>query len=372
MLQRFGMGFVSDIGLGPRVGAHFGSTFLSAKQMSFWATSPGPTWWDCIESLNPCRPRSYGICLPTIGLHPETRIPPPGIQLLRLAPRHAQQIEVFLKQQFTIYPRCRISLSADQIRTGLSEGEWIGVGLFTKDRQLVGCCFSKPLGRLKFSHEMLDQGGVVDYFCVHREFRQKGLARTLLKELVALTAQVNRLVHIFLKEGFPLWSLPPLYTSQYISRRKRVPGEERFSLGSMGIALQTPIKEYTHAEYFPLQNVVGNLPWKLSGESELFGFNYKGHDVFLCLTDLHHVTVPEGDRIGELSWMLPKTIEVPLSIQKLAVEACVDCSSFDIVLMDKQIPHESKKGWQKDATFSWYLFNYSPGGFFNIKPYWIF
>lgn len=340
--------------------------------MSFWATSPGPTWWDCIESLNPCRTPSYGICVPTIGLQKQSLASPPGLKCLRLAPRHAEQIETFLKHHFTIYPRCRISLSADRIRTGLSVGDWIGVGLFTKDRDLVGCCFSKPLGRLKFSHETLDQGGVVDYFCVHRNYRHTGLARSMLKELVFLTAQSNRLVHIFLKEGFPLWSLPPLYTSQYISRKKGTPGEERLYLGSMGIALNTPVKDYTHAEYFPLQKVVGNLPWNLSGESELFGFNYKGHDVFLCMTDLHHRTVPEGYRIGELSWILPKTIEVPLEIQRLAVEACVDCSSFEIVLMDKQIPHDPKKGWQKDATFSWYLFNYNPGGFFNIKPYWIF
>ena len=99
--------------------------------------------------------------------------------------------------------------------------------------------------------------------------------------------------------------------------------------------------------------------------------NYKGHTVFVCLTNLHHRTVPEGHTIGELSWVLPQTAEVPLAIQKLAVETCVDCSSYDIVLMDSKNPHDTKKSWRKDATYSWYIFNYNPGAFFSVKPFWI-
>ena len=194
----------------------------------------------------------------------------------------------------------------------------------------------------------------------------------MLDELMKITAQKERLVHIFLKEGFPIWSLPPLYTSRYIARYREQAGQGKDYFGSMGICNHGYIETYTHSDFLPLTKFAANLPYELNGDSELFGFNYRGHDVYLCMTDLHHCSVPSGKKIGELSWMLPKTIEVPLSIQRLAVETCIDSSKFDIVLVDWNIPHDRKRSWLKDAPFSWYIFNYNPGSFFNVKPFWIF
>jgi GNAT superfamily N-acetyltransferase len=339
--------------------------------MSFWTTNPGPTWWDCIESLNPCHAPPYGLCKREF-LQPHPRPPlPAGCSVISLSSRHAAILEKFLRQHYSIYPRCRISLSKERIAFGLTRDKWIGVALINKDKELLGCCFSKPLGRMKFPHETLSDGGVVDYFCVHSDYRKQGVAQRLLQDLVFLTANIGRLVHVFEKEGFPLLSLPPLYTSRYIAREKQSPGPTKEWLGSMGIGLHGPIQEYSHSDFLPLTKFVANLPYELNGDSELFGFQYKGHSVFLCMTDIHHRTVPEGKRIGELAWMLPKTVEVPLAIQKIAVETCVDCSKFDVVLMDKTIPHDSRKPWAQDASFSWYIFNYNPGGFFSTKPFWI-
>lgn len=339
--------------------------------MSFWADSPGPTWWDCVESLNPCIQSPYGISRSDLSRKPRSKMIPRGLALVLLNPKHAEKMCSFLKENFVLYPRSRISLTKERIYAGLLNHQWIGVAVFTADKQMVGCCVSKPLGKMKFTHEVVDQGGVVDYFCVHRDYRKQGLATCMLQELTYQTAQKQRDVHIFLKEGFPLWNLPPLYHSQYISRRTDVPGDEKEYCGSQGIEFNTPIVQYTHADYFPLRKFAANLPSSLSGDSELFGFNYKGHDVYLCMTDLHHCSVPEGDTIGELSWILPKTIEVPLSIQRLAVETCVDSSRFDIVIMDSKIPHDTRRPWGKDATYSWYIFNYNPGEFFKVKPFWI-
>lgn len=339
--------------------------------MSFWKNNPGPTWWDCIESFNPCRPPSYGICQ---NFWPQPRLKnplPPGTSLVLLSSRHAHQLESFLRAHYSIYPRCRIALSKERIMFGFTRDKWIGVGIFTQDKSLIGCCISKPLGRMKFPHEVLPQGGLVDYFCVHSDYRKQGLAQILLEELVFLTANSERLVHVFCKEGFPLISLPPLYTSRYITRRKASPGNTKEFFESMGIGLHGRIESYTHADFLPLTKFAANLPYELNGDSELFGFQYKGHDVFLCMTDHHHRTAPEGFKVGELSWVLPKTVEVPLSIQRLAVETCVDCSKFDLIFMDKAIPHDPQKGWANDASFSWYLFNYNPGEFFSGKPFWI-
>jgi hypothetical protein len=339
--------------------------------MSFWSRCPGPSWWHCIESLNPCAQTAYGLCTENLLQREKTISLPKGFTILPLKPNHSEKLAFFLKTHFSIYPRCRISLSKERILKGFLKEQWIGVGIFSLDGALLGCCISKPLGNLKFPHEIVPRGGLVDYFCVHKNYRKQGFAVCLLEELLRLTALEKRYVHVFLKEGFPLFSLPPLYHSRYLARRKGPPGSLKEYFGSQGIALHTPIQSYSHADFFPLTKFAANLPFQLSGDSELFGFNYKGHDIYLCMTDLHHRSVPDGETIGELSWMLPKTIEVPLSIQRLAVETCVDCSKFDIVLMDANIPHDTKKPWGKDATFSWYIFNYNPGEFFTLKPFWI-
>lgn len=296
---------------------------------------------------------------------------PRGLRLILLTSKHAEQMALLLKDQFTIYPRCRISLTKDRIHQGFFLDGWIGVGVMSVDKQLVGCVISKPLGRLKMPHETLDQSGLVEYFCIHTTYRKQGLVSCMLDELIVQTAKQGRLVHAFLKEGFPLWRVPPLYTSSYIARRRGTVGEFKEFFGSMGIGTRGHIESYTHSDYLPLKKFAANLPSQLSGDSELFAFTYKGHTTFLCVTDLHHRTVPEGHTIGEISWVLPKTAEVPLSHQRLAVETCVDSSKFDILLLDTKLPHDSKKGWQKDAPFSWYLFNYNPGAFFTARPFWI-
>jgi GNAT superfamily N-acetyltransferase len=339
--------------------------------MSFWSEFPGPHWWDCIESLNPCSVPKFGIQQETLTFQQRRCSLPAGCRFIKLLPKHAKQIESFLRAHYSIYGRCKISLSESRIQQGFSFDDWIGVGVYTVENTLVGCCMSKPLGSLKLSHEVLQNSGLVDYFCVDEHYRKQGIASAMLEQLVEVTARQKRVVHLFLKEGFPLWKVPPLYSSQFLVRRKKTAGEAKEYIGSMGIALQTPIRSYTHAEYLPLRNFIANLPSQLNGDSELFSFNYKGHSVFLCMTNIHHRTAPEGYRIGELSWMLPQTAEVPLAIQKLAVETCIDISPFDLVLMDKAIPHDSKQGWRNDAGYSWYIFNYNPGSYFTTKPFFI-
>ena len=291
--------------------------------------------------------------------------------MVTLTGKHSSDIEGLLSEHYSVYPRCKIALGKKRIQEGFDRDSWIGVGVYLMDKTIIGCCISKPLGRMKFSHETLEQGGLIEYFCVHTNYRTNGIASSMLDELVVQTAKKERTVHCFLKEGIPLVRLPPLYTSHYIARQRKQPGESKEFLSGSGIALHSFIMNYSHAEYFPLTKFAANLPYSLSGDSEIFVFNTRGHTVFLCLSNIHHRTNPEGHSIGELSWFLPQTVEVPLSIQQLAIETCVDCGIFDIVLMDARFPHDKKQRWKKDASFSWYLYNYNPGEFFSVKPFWI-
>lgn len=339
--------------------------------MSFWSSSPGPTWLQCIDTLNPCTTAPYGICNRNLIQKPKENPLPSGFSFLVLSNKNAEEIERFLRGHFSIFSGSRIFLSKERIQQGFLLDDWIGIGVKTRDNLLVGCCVSKSLGALKFPNEIVQQGGLIDYFCVHSSYRKRGLADTMLSELVQWTARRGRIVHFFMKEGFPLLKIPPLWYSQYIVRKKGPIDAYAEYLGKQGIAYHTQIKSYNHADFLPLRHFIANLPYELSGDSELYSFNYKGHNISLCLTNLHYRTVPQGQRIAELAWIVPGSAEVPESVQKLAVETLVDSCPYDIILMDVSIPHDPKKGWWKDATYSWYCFNYNPGCFFRMKPFFI-
>jgi GNAT superfamily N-acetyltransferase len=62
--------------------------------------------------------------------------------------------------------------------------------------------------------------GIVDWYCVHPLWRDKGVGSDLLKGLDLLTFKIGRKAHIFLKEGLPL-PLPhvPVYATFLYCRR---------------------------------------------------------------------------------------------------------------------------------------------------------
>lgn len=339
--------------------------------MSFWNSSPGPTWLQCIDTLNPCIQTPFGVCKENLWSIANEASLPTGLSFVVLSSHSAENMEHFLRNHFTLFQGSRITLSKERIRRGFLLDDWIGVGVKTLDDLLVGTCVSKPLGALKFPNEIIQQGGLIDYLCVHQEYRKKGLANAMIRELGRYILPKERLVHFFLKEGFPLLKLPPVWYSHYIARKRIATKKNIEHLGKENIALHVPIQSFGHADFLPLRNFIANLPYQLSEDSELYSFSLKGHNMMLCITNLHHVSVPTGLKLGEILWIVPGSAEVPESIQQMAVESLVDSCKYDIVLMDVSIPHDPKRGWWKDSSYSWYCYNYNPGGFFRMKPYFI-
>lgn len=62
--------------------------------------------------------------------------------------------------------------------------------------------------------------GLVDWFCVHPLWRQRGVASRLLETLDSVTYDVGRKAHVFLKEGIPL-AFPniPVYSTTLRCRK---------------------------------------------------------------------------------------------------------------------------------------------------------
>lgn len=346
--------------------------------MSFWSHSPGPFWSHFWKSLFFCGEYDTGMLNVFLDKMPRLINTLPGTRVQELTELNALDIEKLLHTHYQTFPRSKIYLSEKRIREGFLYDNWIGIGVYT-GLKLIGCCISRELGTLQVLSNDIPKAGLVDFFCVESSWRKKGISSLLLQELVLLTAKRKRLVHIFQKEGFPLSPLPPIWQSSYLWRKRAShlsdgpshPSNETAGyIGKEGIATRTHIRSFNYALALPYANCISSIPHQLSGDSELYSFMYKGFTLHLCITDTFHRSVPEGWTIGEIAWILPVGT-VPTNIQELAIEALVDNCKYDMVLLDANIPHQKSKDWQKDSPYGYYLFNYNPGHFFSLKPYFV-
>lgn len=336
--------------------------------MSFWKHSPGPFWSDYFSSFF-CSSPTHGILDKQIEKRRKYIQKPNGTVFRILGPKDAKLIETLLHDEYQTFPRSRICLSASRIQDGLKRDGWIACGLFTEDHLLIACCVSRPLGSLVENRQIQGPLGLVDFFCVARDWRKKGLASYLLQELVHLTALQKRTIHIFQKEGLPLSPLPPLWQGHYISRRATTPSESKNFLMRLPIQKSSFIPDFEYSHWIPNESSFIGKHDVLSEDTDIYLFNYLGKHLYIAITNTFHRSVPEGFKIGEILWCIPVGTQVLESIQRLGIEAVADNSGYDIVLMDSSLPHSSKMGWQKDSPYGWYCFNYRPSHFRTMKPY---
>jgi hypothetical protein len=337
--------------------------------MSFWSHSPGPTWSHWFQSLFVCQEQDIGVLNESLAQLPRVLKPPSGTRIQELTELNAKDMEILLSSHYQTFPKSKLFLSDQRIREGFLYDGWIGIGVYT-GLKMIGCCVSRELGTLRIKENDLPRTGLVDFFCVAEGWRKKGIASLMLQELVSVTAKKKRIVHVFQKEGLPLSPLPPIWQSQYLWRKRGLSGDTKEFLGKEDIWTRSHVRSFNYTETLPLHGAIASVPHQLTGDSELYSFTYKGFTVHLCLTNTFHRSVPEGWKIGDLSWILPKG-DVPVKIQEMAVEALVDSCKYEVVLMDSSIPHQKTKGWQKDSPYGYYLFNYNPGHFFSLQPYFV-
>lgn len=333
--------------------------------MSFWDNSPGPTWTDFLKSISPF---SKSV-IPHILNHSLDSLPrilscPTALTSIYLTAEHSEKVAALLKEEYQTFPKTRICITPARIRNGFMFDGWIGCGVLTEAAELVGCCISRSLGTLRISDHYIPETGLVDFFCVSKNYRKQGIASFLLQELVYETSKRHRFVHIFMKEGLPLSPLPPIWQSNYIVRKRSIPPSTKQYL--------TQIDDMRLISQFQISNGIGNTLPRHTGDSQLFLYSFKGSNVYMCLTDTFHRSIPEGEKLGEILWVHAKQIDTPTAILKEAVETLVDNGNYDLILMDSAWPHDIRNGWKKDTMYGWYLFNCHPGSFFGLKPHFTF
>jgi len=317
--------------------------------MSFWKQSPGPHWSHTFSTLmgNPKDPHVF-----------QESFEKPTFAYTVLTKENVVEIYTLLQRHFSMYPRSKISLSKEQIIDFLDKEGCIAVGIFF-NLSLVGVLFSRPLGFLMIGSRSVNNQkiGMIDFFCVHEKFRKKGIGSKLLNAMAYECLQRGYVAHLFLKEGMPLTSLPPLYSSNYIWRPRKIPAP---------VNLSNFIRPATA---LPRDSPFWNAPSAVFHTKiyECFAFQ---PPVFIGVTDLFHHSEPEGKTMGELSWVWFDPLKgdhKPDKLQRI-VETVVDSySGYDMIFMDSNLPHDRSQ-WITDALFSYYAWNLHPGTFFKTKP----
>lgn len=317
--------------------------------MSFWKQSPGPFWSHTFSSLFTKAETPHVF---------KESFEKPSFPYVVLGKDHVLDIFNLLSLHYSMYPRSKVSLSCEQIEQFLEKEKCVAVGIYF-NLNLVGVLFSRPLGFVMMGSKSLDnqQIGLIDFFCVNEKHRKKGVGSKLLHAMAYECSQRGYVAHLFLKEGMPLTALPPLYSSNYVWRPRKVPAPVNLS-NFIRPAVELP----RDSPFWNAPSVVHHTK-----VFECFAFQ---PPVFVAVTDLFHKSEPGGLTMGEISWIWYNSTKGTHPEEKLRriVETVADSfSGYDMIFMDSSLPHDSSV-WMTDALFSYYCWNLHPGVFFKTRP----
>ena len=159
--------------------------------------------------------------------------------------------------------------------------------------------------------------GIVDWYCVHPLWRNKGVGSALLETLDLITYRLGRKAHVFLKEGIPL-PLPhvPIYVTQLKCRKAGNPLIKQMR-NDTGLVVY-PYLEVERSSGIPLVRVEG-----LKDKNDL------------------------------KEWEDTLDSQLPVSWVFVSGSSVVD----------------DKRGWQTDSLVSMYAFRWSPGKWLGSVPH---
>lgn len=290
----------------------------------------------------------------------------------------------FLRAHFKITEKSRCSITTEKLQIAIQNG-WICVGAFSASNELIGTVISRPLGKMvytnryrgpQFGSQTFENVGYIDFFCVHPEFQKKNIGSELLHFVDAVASQQDRQIHFFTKEMSPLYSLPPIYTSQYIVRINPAylhHYTEPQTIQAGQLALRGARQETLSANCMACVQVKKNeYP-----DTKIYYKDIPEGRIYLAVTDLHHCAKARelyGGPIGEIVWTWADNKSEIISDELLrdTLESMYNLLPYEVLLADKNLPHFEGGSWQKDAPYFLYAYNFNPKQFFTFKPWFLF
>jgi GNAT superfamily N-acetyltransferase len=216
--------------------------------------------------------------------------------------------------------------------------------------KLVGCIRYRCIDIEKQIH-------LVDCFCIHPEWRGKGVGDYLLHDLHH--RMKDKPYAIFLKEGAPL-PIPSYYTSMYVYRHILKQTVSNVSDISISLAYQLMEIYGQFRPFFKIARPSSNQQWRL--------YKNEHHNILACVQDTYQ-TLHEKKMGWITAW-----IESPGITDTIREDASYQLSQvneFDMIWMDwnwitkypTKYPTNDTKypiTWTIDGPFHWYTYQWTP------------
>lgn len=242
-----------------------------------------------------------------------------------------EAIQEFWYRYFSISSSCRCTIPLTRIQEMSRTDEiWVVVVEEGVKGIVVGTIVRRFAKRVHVEDAYFPQIGVIDYFCVHPAWRSRGVGRKLLQNMHNTNPGDVFHPHFFLWEGFQA-GIPPIASGVFWSLIPTTKVKDNL--------VEISIESIWH-KFYKSRRV-----WsEESSTSDLYAYEIDGLDEWIVIQDTHHVTVPEGKKIGILVGQSSNKIEISTSWELL----------FPGKLMAETI---SQNEWRMDSPYQWISYN---------------
>jgi len=203
------------------------------------------------------------------------------------------------------------------------------------DTKLVGCIRYHYIGEYQSI-----QIHIVDCFCIHPEWRKKGVGEYLLHELHNMN--LHRPYAFFLKERMPI-PVDPLYSGVYAYRYIINEAQPNVTDISTEKAYRLLDIYQKFKPFFMIRSPSKNQQWRL--------YRKDHHSVLCCIQDTYQTL--KGKRMGWMTAWIESGITDEIREDALHQLSTV---AYDMIWIDAKWATDK---WNQDGIFYWYTYQWT-------------
>jgi GNAT superfamily N-acetyltransferase len=198
----------------------------------------------------------------------------------------------------------------------------------------------------------------VDAFCIHPDWRKRGVGDYLLTELQRYATANGRPYAMFLKEGYYLPIMRnPIYSGHYVFRRLSTQ-QASPHVRTLSVEQSYRFLDIYHRIYPQvciIRNKNGLQQWRL--------YKKGYHMILACFQDTYQRI--DKDCMGWCTAWLESSVVTEEIREEAAIALTNTLPSFDYVWMNKR--WTGKNLWIDDGTFHWYTYQWSTNCVMDIS-----
>jgi GNAT superfamily N-acetyltransferase len=201
----------------------------------------------------------------------------------------------------------------------------------------------------------------VDAFCIHPDWRKRGVGDYLLTELQRYVIANQCPYAMFLKEGYYLPIMyNPIYSGQYVFRRLSTQ-QTSPHVRTLSIEQSHRLIDVYHRIYprvCIIRNKNGLQEWRL--------YKKGYHIILACFQDTYQRMDKEKGSMGWCTAWLESSVVTEEIREEAAIALTNTLPSFDYVWMNKRWTGKNEV-WTDDGTFHWYIYQWSTNCVMDIS-----